>query len=291
MGGHRVTAIVAARDLAVTAPLVIDAVAAIMQAHPAAAEFDGRMRETAVDRTAQLERLFAEIAQWPDEIRRGPLKQFHRGAWHTIDIPYIAPGFRPAVEPAITSENMLWALRENARIAADAAASPADRAVALCWVFHLIGDMHQPLHAINLFSETFPSGDRYGSQFWVRPQTGEEPVNLHYFWDSLIVRSQKTPDVERVAGQLMAAHARAVLQEMHERPYRGPDSFERWTLEESHHLAVSTVYREGRLAGAADKREAPHLGEDYVAVARGIAARRMVLAGYRLAEVLRALFP
>mgnify|MGYP000328884667 CR=1 FL=1 len=63
--------------------------------------------EAGAGRTAQLERLFAEMAQWPDEIRRGPLKHFHRGAWHTIAIPYLAPGYKPAIEPPLEPENLL----------------------------------------------------------------------------------------------------------------------------------------------------------------------------------------
>jgi hypothetical protein len=291
MGGHRVTGVIAARDLAAESPRVAEAVAVIMQAHPAAAEFDARMREAGADRAAQLERLFAEIAQWPDEIRRGPLRHFHRGDWHTIEIPYVVAGHKLAAVAEPAAENMLWALRENTRIAADPAAGPAERAVALCWVFHLVGDMQQPLHAISLFSETFPSGDRYGSLFWVRLPAGDEAVSLHYYWDSAIQRSQNTLDVERTAAHLSAGHPRGALEELRERPYRGANAFERWTREESHRLAVSAGYRDGRLAGAADKQAALRLNDDYAVATRAIAARRMALAGYRLADVLRAIFP
>ena len=42
-------------------------------------------------------------------------------------------------------------------------AAPADRADALCWVCHLVGDIHQPLHCVSLFNATFTSGDRGGN--------------------------------------------------------------------------------------------------------------------------------
>ena len=291
MGGHRVTAVVAARELATTSPQVIDSIAEIMRAHPAAAELEARVREAGGGPAAQHERLFAEMAQWPDEVRRGPFKQFHRGTWHTIEIPYFAAGFKPAVEPQLAPENLLWALRENARIAADATANKTDRAVALCWLFHLVGDLHQPLHTISLYSEMFPDGDRYGSLFWVRPPNGDETLSLHYFWDSAVQRSQNMADVERTAARIANGHPRGVLEEMRESPYQGPATFESWTIGESHRLAITDGYRAGRLAGAADKRDALRLDEDYAANARAIAARRMTLAGYRLAEVLRAIFP
>jgi hypothetical protein len=290
MGGHRVTGVIAAREIAATAPRVIDAVTVIMQAHPAADAFLARVNEAGADPFDRLERLFAEMAQWPDEVRSGPLKHFHRGSWHTIDIPFVVPGFTPAPATEFSAENLLSALHENARIAADTAASASDRAVALCWIFHLVGDLHQPLHAASLYSPAFPNGDRYGTQFWVRLPGGNETVSLHYFWDSLIQRSQNTSEVLRTASHLLNTYAPAMLEEMRERPYRGPDMFDRWAREESYRLAIRESYRDGRLAGAADKKAAPRLPEDYAANAHALAARRMALSGYRLAEVLRALF-
>ncbi len=291
MGGHRVTGVIAARDIAASPARVIEALTVIMRSHPAAAAFESRVNEAGSEPVTRLERLFAEMAQWPDEVRSGPLKNYHRGSWHTIDIPYIAAGFKPAFEPQVAAENLLTALRENTRTAADASAPAADRAVALCWIFHLVGDMHQPLHAATLYNAVFPDGDRHGGLFWVRPPSGNDAVSLHYFWDSIVHRSQKMPDVERTATQLLNAYAPAALDEMRERPYRGADSFERWAREESHRLAISEGYRNGQLAGAAERRNAPHLVEEYVANARALATRRMALAGYRLAEVLRAIFP
>jgi hypothetical protein len=291
MGGHRVTGVMAARELAVTSPQTIAAIVRLIQSHPAAADFNARMRDAGDDPLAQSERLFAEMAQWPDEIRRGPFRDFHRGEWHTIGIPYAVAGYVITTEPKRIDENLLWALRENTRIAADPSADNAARAVALCWVFHLLGDLQQPLHAISLFNAAFPGGDRYGTLFWVRPPAGDEVVSLHYFWDSAVQRSQNMLEVIRTAGQLPGNHPRASLEELRERPYRGIDSFERWAREESHPLAITTAYRDGRLAGATDKVKAPRLSESYAADARALAARRMALAGYRLADVLRALFP
>lgn len=291
MGGHRVTGVIAARVIAVSPARVIEALTLIMRSHPAAVAFESRVNEAGSDPAARLERLFAEMAQWPDEVRSGPLKNYHRGSWHTIDIPFVAAGFKPAFEPQVAAENLLTALRENARIAADLSAPAADRAVALCWIFHLVGDMHQPLHAATLFNAAFPDGDRHGGLFWVRPPWGNDAVSLHYFWDSVVQRSQKMPDVERTAAQLLNSYAPAALDEMRERPYRGTDSFDRWAREESHRLAISESYRNGQLAGAAERRNAPHLAEEYVVNARALAARRMALSGHRLAEVLRAIFP
>ena len=37
---------------------------------------------------------------------------------------------------------------------------PERKAVALAWLFHLVGDIHQPLHTAQLFTVEYPKGDR-----------------------------------------------------------------------------------------------------------------------------------
>lgn len=291
MGGHRVTGVMAAREISATAPRVAATITAIMQAHPAAEAFNARADEAGHEPRKRLERLFAEMAQWPDEVRGGPLRDFHRGSWHTIGIPFVTPGFKPAPEPREPAENLEWALQENTRIAADPAAPAHDRAVALCWIFHLVGDLHQPLHAASLFSPEFPDGDFFATRFRVMPPPGNDTVSLHYFWDSAVQRSQNATLVERTATHLRSTHPPESLDDMRDRPYRGPASFGRWIREESHALAISEAYRAGSLARGTANSGATRLSDEYVANARAIAARRMAMAAYRLAEVLRFLFP
>jgi hypothetical protein len=291
MGGHRVTGVMAARALAETAPRAVTAIHALMQSHPAADAFAARLNDAGDDAGARTERLFAEMAQWPDEVRSGPLKAYHRGDWHTIDLPFFVAGYNPPREALVAGTNLLTALEENLRIAADIAAPAADRAVALCWIFHLLGDLHQPLHAASLYSPAFPEGDRHGTRFFVRPPHGDDPVSLHYYWDSIIQRSQQMPEVLRTAAQLQSLYPREALDELRQRPYRDAGSARRWILEESHRLAVSDAYRDGQLAGGADRRSAVRLNEAYATGAQGLAARRMALSAQRLAELLRAIFP
>jgi len=37
---------------------------------------------------------------------------------------------------------------------------PERRAIALAWLFHLVGDIHQSLHTVQLFTVEYPKGDR-----------------------------------------------------------------------------------------------------------------------------------
>jgi hypothetical protein len=36
------------------------------------------------------------------------------------------------------------------------------------WLFHLVGDIHQPLHTVQLFTREYPNGDRGGNEICVR---------------------------------------------------------------------------------------------------------------------------
>lgn len=291
MGGHRVTGVIAARELAARAPQTIAAIETLMQAHPAAAAIALRLDETGDDPRARAERLFAEMAQWPDEVRSGPLRQYHRADWHTVEWPFVLPGFTPPAPAVPPAENLPWALARNLRIAADPAAAASERAVALCWLFHLVGDLHQPLHTLSLYSADFPAGDRYGSRFFVRPRAGDDAASLHYFWDSSVIRSQKMPDVLQAAGLLALAHPRSALAELTQRPFAGAATLDRWIEEESRPLGIAVAYRDGGLAGAAERRGAPALPPDYVATAQALGARRTALAAYRLADLLQAILP
>ena len=66
----------------------------------------------------------------------------------------------------------------------------ARKAIALAWLFHLVGDIHQPLHAAQLFAVDYPNGDRGGDQICIRVTQAGQPMNLHRSWDGVITSSQ-----------------------------------------------------------------------------------------------------
>src|SRR5204863_8163859 len=87
--------------------------------------------------------------------------------------------------PSRPAPNAVDALDENSKILADTNAKPDERAVALAWIEHLSGDLHQPLHACTMWSGQHPNGDRGGNDQAVRTGAGEV-VRLHSFWDSAL---------------------------------------------------------------------------------------------------------
>ena len=164
------------------------------------------------------------------------------------------------------------------------AESDATKAVALCWVFHLIGDVHQPLHTVALFTTQFPppEGDRGGTRFYIRVGEGAHTISLHTFWDDLILGSERFQSVRNTATalRLQSDHARAQIPELRE------TRFEEWAKQESFSLAKDQTYHNGQLRGSTNKDQGEVLPADYIPTVKPLAERRIVLAGYRLADVL-----
>ena len=119
-----------------------------------------------VGESEQEQLLFMLAARWADDLRRD--NRYDRPKWHYINLPY-----KPDTEPdSVTmnepdSENILTALTQNLDVLTSDA-EDSDKSVALCWLFHLVGDVHQPLHTTTLFTEEFPNGDRGGTRFYIK---------------------------------------------------------------------------------------------------------------------------
>ena len=65
------------------------------------------------------------------------------------------------------------------------------------------------------------------------------------------------------------------------------DRFEDWALKESWPIARSVAYRNGSLPVGRTDADAPVLPPDYAAQTKAVGERRAILAGYRLAAVIR----
>jgi S1/P1 Nuclease len=143
-------------------PPTIEKVKVVLEKHPwYANQWQARLQDVPV---ADLDMvLFMQVARWADDIRLRD-KQHHRALWHYINWP-----FKPEGQPASVqireaeSVNILTALAENER-AMKNENDPERRAIALAWLFHLVGDIHQPLYTAQLFTVDYPQGDRGGNE-------------------------------------------------------------------------------------------------------------------------------
>ena len=280
--GHMVSGAIAYADLQQTHPQMLAQVVALLKTHPHfETMWKPKLTQSFVPPDERDLLLFMLAARWPDDIRGDTA--FHHGVWHYINFPYKPAGQPESVQtvgPLL--ENVLSAYQANLDIVRGAV--PGDRAVALCWIFHLIGDVHQPLHTVALFTTQFPApeGDRGGTRFYIRVTPANRTISLHAFWDDLILGSERFQNVRNRATELRLQphHARHQLPELAE------TQFAHWARQESFSLATEHAYRNGQLRGSRDHHNGEVLPADYSATVKPLAERRMVLAGYRLADVL-----
>jgi hypothetical protein len=285
--GHMVTGAIAYDELLRGAPATVARVVAILRQHP---QYESRWRPQLANMSEQDQEryLFMLAARWPDDVRGD--SAFDHPPWHYIDYPYKPPG-QPASVPAPDppAENLVAAFQQNVAVV-QGAAPDSQKAVALCWIFHLVGDSHQPLHAAMLFTTQFPEGDRGGNLFYVSlykpPDAASNPTqNLHAYWDNIVLTDDHYEAAGDRAAALENAHPRRSLNELAE-PH-----FEAWVRRESFELAVAKVYRKGKLPVSTDKNHGTPLTRDYEKTAKRTGERRVSLAGYRLADFLRTNFP
>ena len=141
--GHMLSAAVAYQILQQENPSTIEKVK-VLDKHPwYANQWQARLQDVPV--AAHVLVLFMQAARWPDDIRIRD-KQYHRGPWHYINWPF-KPDGQPASVQTREPEpvNILTAMAENEKVVRTETDSER-KAIALAWLFHLVGDIHQPLH-------------------------------------------------------------------------------------------------------------------------------------------------
>ena len=226
---------------------------------------------------------------WMDDMRRAP--NYSWGPWHYINLPCESgPGLPVEPEPP----HALWALDHAVGILRSGTAAPNDRAEALAQVMHIVGDIHQPLHASD-------RADCGGNGVLLAPfgAHNHSPKTLHSFWDAsyrfdaqagaVVECWQALHKGERPAGPRalgpIAATASALLTKYPFAPEPAAD-FRAWVTE-SHRFGCESGWPAGPHP---TDHEVIALSPAFVAKAHGIAEKRLVQAGFRLARLLEMLF-
>jgi S1/P1 Nuclease len=274
--GHMVSAAIAYEDLSARAPAVIDGVVDILSQHPDRGTF-----EVAVAGAGGAERarhLMMEAARWPDDIRKGV---FDHPTWHYASRP-LEDSLHPlkVAPPEVLAGSAIEAFALNVSVLRDVRAPISERAIALCWVLHLVGDIHQPLHTADEYSTLYGQGDRGGGLQYVLDPVSHQAISLHWLWDMAGTRGG---DALVRAAELRAKLPRTAFAELAHRGEPARD-FIAWAGE-SYALARSQVFA-ADLATAASEAQAPELPAAYVARSVALGERRVTLAGYRIADLL-----
>lgn len=304
--GHMVTAAIAFSEIEQARPDLIEKIAQLFLVHPDPAPFwvaagDARGREMA-------RRMFIEAARWPDDVR---WTLDDRPAWHSARWAIVADVAPPEVREAAEARGdapagqAIEALKLSYAVMANPESKPVERARSLSWVMHIIGDIHQPLHVSDLFSNEYPAGNAAGTLSYVGDPLGTT-IPLHLLWDSNVLRDVSIEEVDAAARDYRERFPRETFPELEVPPAGGSDVFRNWAWE-SHQIAVDWAYDiesvsdpnkdldTDRLVqnmvkfiveGVSPVEEAPDVPAEYWERLQHTTARRITLAGYRMADLI-----
>ncbi len=265
-------------------------VIALLVSAPSDADIANLLATDARPQAVREREFFLRASTWADMMRDWKFsarrEKYHKSPWHYINFfwesaPDGTPRDRADMKPE--PENLVERLQHLQSVLADTGQEQSDRAIALAWVLHLVGDIHQPLHNSARVTATEPAGDRGGNLFAL-DTTGVRVRNLHSYWDGILnlTFSQKPVEsdevfINRMAQSIVVHYPKAKMQSRLK-----PGEFEAWAKEGDAN-AKNAVY-----PSWLRRYEMPP--EKYRKHAYQVAEPALALAGYRLAEMLNRLF-
>lgn len=230
----------------------------------------------ATDKSGLTNTDIAAEATWADKYRSA-----HRetATWHFVDneiddgdidracfgyptLPHNTPASAGTAQDCVVNK-----INQFTKELRDGGTAPAERLLALQFLLHFVGDLHQPLHSSD-------AHDRGGNDQIVSA-AGMRSGKLHSYWDTAFVK-KLGDDESQVASALVAKIGKADMAKWRQQTPRD------WSLE-AFDLAKIEVY--GKLP-APDAKGRYRLPDDYVANASSIVATQLSRAGVRLANVL-----
>lgn len=243
--GHRLTALVAEAYLTPEARKQVDALLAE----------DSKRPED-----------LADIANWADAYR---LDHSETAAWHYVDIPGSATAYDRMRDCPAASPTAPWRDCAPDRILyfegrlGDESLSVKERVMALKFLVHLIGDVHQPFHALG----DARGGNAIHVRFMGSAQCGSGNCNLHAVWDDGLIEERGLSEAK-----YLALLKQEIAENQWERLSGGAPAA--WA-NVSHHYAVQAEVSEGTM-----------LPRGYFEEEIKVVDAQLALGGLRLAHVL-----
>ena len=214
----------------------------------------------------------ADVSSWADRYLEGNYQTFY---WHFVNIPSEAASYdrdrdcprQPGVVAGTRADT--WRdcavdrIGYNKARLADTSLDRADRAIALKFLVHLVGDLHQPFHALGVGH----GGNDIPVRVFGSDTCGNRPCELHGVWDGGLIAHRGLDDEHYVT----ALRDVIVRRQWDSQPAGTPGE---WAMQ-SQALAKVALLPEH---GTAD--------EAYYRAHIDIVDQRLALAGVRLAAIL-----
>lgn len=228
---------------------------------------------------------FVESATWADDNKSIGWGIFNN--WHFVDTPVIENGWKG--DTPIDLQNATYILGNLARTLSDTRAhkfnDKLSRSFSLRYFIHVVGDIHQPLHATTYFSNKFEDGDRGGNSWKVNYPANKEITNLHALWDACVDQygSIWTP-ISNSDWTTLRTVVKKLTDDLPRDKFSQRLSmykYDDWA-KESHQIAIDHVYK------GITPDSTP--SADYIKQGRTAINDQLVVGGYRLTDRLVYLY-
>jgi nuclease S1 len=222
--GHQTVALLAEKHLTLEAKQLVQTLLSGNPIDPALKRYCGNVGLDAM----------ADSSTWADDERSLDPSS---GPWHFIDVPIGVTQADQVEQFCGAGGCVTKAITQQLAILKDKTTTPANRATALRFIVHFVGDLHQPLHDAD-------NDDRGGNCVPVkyfrrnaRAKNNSYTPNLHHIWDTEIVeRQMEGADPEEFAAALDTMFASSFAEWQ-----QGGMQLDAWVWE-GHQHAVETVY-------------------------------------------------
>lgn len=306
--GHMTTAAIAFTEIERTHPELIEKLGMLLLGHPDPGPFWVASTDTMGHERTR--RMFIEAARWADDVK-GTIHD--RPTYHTARYPLVREGASEETRALVEARggepvgDALAALELHARILANPEANRDERALALSWLMHIVGDIHQPLHVTDLFDAENPTGNAAGSLSYVWDPLKDSATPIHILWDVNSFRSTELSEIDSNAEMLLENYPRSSFPQLGE-PTANPD-FNAWALE-AHKIGVEFAYEQIEMTvdpdqdaapdeimakivnyvlnGVSPLDDAPEVPAEYWEQLQVHSHSQIALAGYRIADIIVA---
>lgn len=222
---------------------------------------------------------FTSAAPWPDWLKQNNITAYN--SWHYINQPLvIGDCSHCAIQPPATP-NVVWAIQQAQQVlmTPTSARYPQEtdfgKSMFLLFLEHFVGDIHQPMHTVSLFSDAYPAGDKGGTLYPIKSDTAD---NLHEYWDegAGLFPAARLSDkkIQALAKAIEASYPQSTLT-----PAVTDLNPQDWATEGKG--IATTAYTLATNAVPSSS---------YAQAVHAIAERQAALAGYRLANILNGIF-
>ncbi|MDM7922668.1 MAG: S1/P1 nuclease [Pyrinomonadaceae bacterium] len=234
---------------------------------------------------------FMLVPTWADIVRDRTFavryEKYHHGNWHYDDTFWkLENGKVEFLSGFEEGGQAVPRLVEFEKVIIDPMKTDAEKAIAIAWIAHLTGDIHQPLHTSARVTDLEPKGDQGGNLFQLTPQgtPRDQALNLHWYWDSIVTRNIPYDNgfcddeyVKSIAEAMMRAYPFEA-----ERAKLTLGKYPDWQTE-NFQYAPTHVF-------SPDLKRFETPSDEYRRKAYRLAERQLAVAGYRLGETLNNVF-